>query len=180
MERLRSCAVLGQSPMRFAWGFDEEDGRCQKLKLELAQQIMVLRRLGVTEFSVACDPGVGLYAAEAVEALQQTDEELVLLCVTSYEEQATKWAPYLRGRYFDVLAGCTYASCVSSHPTPGAQLEAYKRTIVQSDIVLAVYDADSARGDDVDTAMEFAAEVHRPIIRIHPDTLAVSAVLQDT
>lgn len=28
--------------MRFPWGFDEEDDRCQKLKMELAQQIMVL------------------------------------------------------------------------------------------------------------------------------------------
>lgn len=26
--------------MRLPWGFDEEDDRCQKLKMELAQQIM--------------------------------------------------------------------------------------------------------------------------------------------
>ena len=50
--------------MRFAWGFDEEAAECHDMKMELAQQIMVLRQQGVTHFSVACDYGVGLYAAE--------------------------------------------------------------------------------------------------------------------
>ena len=34
------CAVIGQPPMCFPWGFDEEDAGCQNLKLELAQKIM--------------------------------------------------------------------------------------------------------------------------------------------
>ena len=51
----KSCAILGHSPMRFAWGFDEEAVECHDMKMELAQQIMVLRQQGVTHFSVACD-----------------------------------------------------------------------------------------------------------------------------
>lgn len=34
------CAVIGQNPMPFPWGFDEEDKFCSKMKTELAQQIM--------------------------------------------------------------------------------------------------------------------------------------------
>ena len=56
--RIYRCAVIGQAPMRFPWGFDEEDDRCQKLKMELAQQIMALRQRGVTQFLTACDCGV--------------------------------------------------------------------------------------------------------------------------
>ena len=56
--RIYRCAVMGQHPMRFPWGFDEEDDRCQKLKMELAQQIMVLHQCGVTQFLTACDCGV--------------------------------------------------------------------------------------------------------------------------
>ena len=97
----KSCAILGHSPMRFAWGFDEEAGACRDMKLELAQQIMVLRQQGVTHFSVACDYGVGLYAAELINVLRDNDPELMLFCVTPYEEQATKWTPELRERYFD-------------------------------------------------------------------------------
>ena len=34
------CAVIGQPPMRFPWGFDEEDSRCCRMKLEMAQRII--------------------------------------------------------------------------------------------------------------------------------------------
>ena len=99
----KSCAILGHNPMRFAWGFDEEAAECHDMKMELAQQIMVLRQQGVTHFSVACDYGVGLYAAEIINALRNDDPELMLFCITPYEEQATKWTPALRERYFDML-----------------------------------------------------------------------------
>ena len=102
------CAVMGQHPLRFPWGFDEEDASCAKMKMELAQQIMVLCQEGVSQFLVACDCGVGLYAAEIVNGLRATtDHDLMLICYTPHEEQATKWAPYLRERYFDMLTAYT-------------------------------------------------------------------------
>ena len=112
--------------MRLPWGFDEEDDRCQKLKMELAQQIMALRQRGVTQFLTACDCGVGLYAAEIVNGLRETtDQDLMLFCYIPHEEQATKWAPYLRERYFTMLEKCTHISVVCPVGTPDAQLQAY-------------------------------------------------------
>lgn len=163
--------------MRFAWGFDEEDTKCKEMKLELLQQIMVLRQQGVTQFAVACDPGVGLYAAEAVNALRETGEPLMLFCVAPHEGQSTKWAPYLRERYFTMLEKCTYLSIVDRPWTPGCQLEAYKRIIAQSEVVLAVYDPDSAQGDEVDTAMQVAFDEKKPVILINPDHFGVTAYL---
>ena len=113
----KSCAILGHSPMRFAWGFDEEAVECHDMKMELAQQIMVLRQQGVTHFSVACDYGVGLYAAELINVLRDNDPELMLFCVTPYEEQATKWTPELRERYFDMLIKCTHMTAAIHHGT---------------------------------------------------------------
>ena len=167
----KSCAILGHNPMRFAWGFDEEAAECHDMKMELAQQIMVLRQQGVTHFSVACDYGVGLYAAEIINALRNADSELMLFCITPYEEQATKWTPALRERYFDMLIKCTHMTAASLHKQPDAQLEAYRTIIRQSDMVLAVYDPASARGDDTDKAISYARELHRPMLMIHPDTL---------
>ena len=60
MKKNVRCAVIGQHPLRFPWGFDEEDNGCRRMKLEMAQRIMELRQRGVTEFRVACDPGVVL------------------------------------------------------------------------------------------------------------------------
>ena len=171
MEGIKSCAILGHNPMRFAWGFDEEAAACYEMKTELAQQIMVLRQQGVTQFSVACDYGVGLYAAEIINALRDNTPELLLFCVTPYEEQAAKWTPALRERYFDMLVKCTHMTAVYTHKQPGAQLEAYRTIIRQSDMVLAVYDPASARGDDADRAIAYAQELNRPIMMIHPDTL---------
>ncbi len=88
-----TCAVIGQPPMRFPWGFDEEDEGCNALKLALAQRIMELRQQGVTCFSVVTDCGIGLYAGEIVNALRAHDPDLMLFVVTPHEEQATKWAP---------------------------------------------------------------------------------------
>lgn len=82
------CAVIGQPPMRFPWGFDEEDSRCCRMKLEMAQHILELCQCGVTEFQVACDPGVGLYAAEVVNALRENGSTIRLVCVLPHEEQA--------------------------------------------------------------------------------------------
>ena len=96
-------------------------------------------------------------------------------CDTPYEEQATKWAPYLRERYFTMLERCTYMTAVSLRKTPTAQLEAYRRIIDQSDMVLAVHDPVSARGDDADKAVEYARQQGRPLLLIHPDTMVSGA-----
>ena len=167
------CAVIGQPPMRFPWGFDEEDSRCCRMKLEMAQRIMELRRRGVTEFQVACDPGVGLYAAEIINILREKDKFLRLVCVIPHEEQATKWTPQLRERYFNMLAGCTELDCIDFHEQPDAQLLAYQRIIKQSGVVLAVYAPDLADGSAEDRAVAYARALGIPIMFLHPETRAV-------
>ncbi len=164
------CAIIGQNPMRFPWGFDEEDDRCRKLKIELAQQIMALRQSGVSQFLVACDCGVGLYAAEIINGLRTTDHDLMLICYTPHEEQATKWAPYLRERYFTMLEQCTYISVVCEVGAPDAQLHAYKKIIDLADMVLAVYDRDTPpTGSAEDSALAYAMDVARkPVLALGP------------
>lgn len=163
------CAVIGQNPMRFPWGFDEEDDRCRKLKIALAQQIMVLRQSGVSQFLVACDYGVGLYAGEIVNGLRMTDRDLMLLCYTPHEEQTTKWAPYLRERYFTMLEQCTLISAVCEVGAPDAQLHAYKKIIDLADVVLGIYDVDiSAAASAEDRALIYAKGQHKPLLMLHP------------
>ena len=170
MNKLIRCAVIGQHPLRFPWGFDEEDKFCSKMKLELAQQIMVLRQSGVSQFLTACDCGVGLYTGEIINGLRMTDRDLMLICYTPHEEQATKWAPYLRERYFDMLTACTYLSAVCEVGAPDVQLHAYKKIIDLADVVLAVYDKDtSPTGGAEDSALAYAMDVARkPVLALAP------------
>lgn len=177
MDKPIRCAIIGQHPMRFPWGFDEEDESCGKMKMELAQQIMVLRQNGVSQFLVACDCGVGLYAAEIINGLRTTDRDLMLLCYTPHEEQATKWAPYLRERYFDVLEKCTYISAVCEVGAPDAQLHAYKKIIDLADVVLAVYDRDTPPADSAeDKALAYAEGQRKSLLLLHPTELTTKQI----
>ena len=178
MDKPLRCAIIGQNPMRFPWGFDEEDDRCRKLKIELAQQIMALRQSGVSQFLPACDSGVGLYAAEIVNGLRATtDHDLMLICYTPHEEQATKWAPYLRERYFDVLEKCTYISAVCEVGAPDAQLQAYKKIIDLADVVLCVYDTDiPATSSAEDRALVYAEGQHKSLVLLHPTELTTKQI----
>ncbi len=170
MDKPIRCAIIGQAPMRFPWGFDEEDKFCSKMKVELAQQIMVLRQSGVSQFLTACDCGVGLYASEIINSLRTTDRDLMLICCIPHEEQATKWAPYLRERYFDTLEKCTYLSAVCKVGAPEAQLQAYRKIIDLADVVLGVYDLGSlALGDAKDRALAYAVDTaHKPVLVLDP------------
>lgn len=171
------CAIIGQNPLRFPWGFDEEDDRCRKLKIELAQQIMVLRQSGVSQFLVACDCGVGLYAAEIINGLRTSDHDLMLLCYTPHEEQATKWAPYLRERYFTILEQCTLISAVCEVGAPDAQLQAYKKIIDLADVVLCVYDTDiPATSSAEDRALAYAEGQHKSLVLLHPTELTTKQI----
>ena len=177
MDKPIRCAIIGQHPMRFPWGFDEEDESCGKMKMELAQQIMALRQNGVSQFLVACDCGVGLYAAEIINGLRTTDRDLMLLCYTLHEEQATKWAPYLRERYFDVLEKCTYISAVCEVGAPDAQLHAYKKIIDLADVVLCVYNTDiPATSSAEDRALAYAEGQHKSLVLLHPTELTTKQI----
>jgi len=175
MEKRGSCAIIGHSPMRFAWGYDEEDNTCGILKDVLMQHIQRLRVSGIRDFMVACDPGIGLWCAEIIIALRDQDTDLRLYCHTPCEEQSTKWAPYLRERYFNILGKCTYMTAEHTKKAPSAQADAYRTIIRQSDMVLAVYDICSLCGDAVDEAMEYARAENKPTILIHPDTFEMTS-----
>ena len=120
--------------------------------------------------TAAWDCGVGLYAAEIINGLRTTDHDLMLICYTPHEEQATKWAPYLRERYFTMLEKCTLISSVREVGASEAQLQAYKKIIDLADVVLAVYDRDTPpTGGAEGSALAYAVDtVHKPVLAVDP------------
>lgn len=59
VKNIKRCAVMGQHPLQFPWGFDEEDDGCIHMKRKLTQCITALYDMGIWEYQVACDPGIG-------------------------------------------------------------------------------------------------------------------------
>lgn len=119
-----TCAVVCSSPRYFPWGYDEEDERCQKMKFVLRQELFHFCAKGICRFSVAVDSGFGLYSAEIINDLCRAIPEMKLICCLPYEEQATKWSPELRNRYFDVLAKCSDLFYADRHYVPGCKYKA--------------------------------------------------------
>ena len=167
----KTCAIIGCSPMCFPWGFDEEDEGCAALKLLLINQITRLRGEGCTRFAFSMDCGVGLYAAEILHGLKGSEEELKTICCVPCEEQATKWTPELRDRYFNALAECTEVVNVGFEKTVGCEFKAHLEAMKEADTVIAVYDPDDPRCEREAAAAAVAEMLNRQVITVDPKTI---------
>ena len=167
----KTCAIIGCSPMCFPWGFDEEDASCAALKLILMNRITRLRSEGCTRFAVSMDCGVGLYAAEILHGLKEADDALETICYVPYEEQATKWTPELRDRYFNALAACTEVVNVAYEKTVGCKFKAYLEAINEADTVIAVYNPANPRCEREAAAVAVADMLNRQVIIVDPKAI---------
>ena len=164
----KTCAIIGCSPMCFPWGFDEEDEGCAALKLILINQISKLKGEGCTRFAVSMDCGVGLYAAEILHGLKEPHDALESVCYVPDEEQATKWTPELRDRYFNALAASTVVVNVAFEKTVGCEFKAYLEAINEVDAVIAVYDPDDPRCEREAAAAAVAEMLNKQILTLVP------------
>ncbi|MBR4393346.1 MAG: DUF1273 family protein [Oscillospiraceae bacterium] len=167
----KTCAIIGCSPMNYLWGFDEEDERCAALKLILMNQISKLRGEGCTRFAVSLDCGVGLYVAEIIRGLKESDGELKAVCYVPYEEQATKWTPELRDRYFNALAECTEVINVSYEKTVGCEFRAHLAAMNEADTVIAVYDPEDPLCEREAAAAAVAEMLNKQIHTLDPKAI---------
>jgi uncharacterized phage-like protein YoqJ len=165
------CAIIGCSPMCFPWGFDEEDEGCAALKLILLNRITKLRSEGCARFAVSMDCGAGLYAAEILHGLKESDGALETICYVPYEEQATKWTSELRDRYFNALAACTEVVNVAYEKTVGCEFKAHLEAINEADTVIAVYDPETPRCEREASAVAVAKRLGKEILLIDPKAI---------
>ena len=167
----KTCAIIGCSPVCFPWGFDEEDEGCAALKLILMNWITKLRGEGYTRFHISMDCGAGLYAAEILHGLKESDEELETICYVPYEEQATKWTPELRERYFNALAACTEAVNAAYEKTVGCEFKAHLEAINEADTVIAIYAPEDPRCEREVAAVAVAEMLNRQVVTVDPKAI---------
>ncbi len=170
----KNCAIIGCSPMCFPWGFDEEDEGCTALKLILMNCITKQRSLGAARFHISMDCGVGLYAAEILQGLKEADSEIEYVGYVPFEEQATKWTPDLRNRYFNVLASCTEVEYVSPEKTVGCEFKAYLQAIKNADTMIIIYDPDNPQCEREAAIVAVAKEWNKQALAIDPKSIRLS------
>ena len=117
---------------------------------------------------------MGLYAAEILHGLKESDEELETICYVPYEEQATKWTPELRDRYFNALAVCTEVVNVAYEKTVGCEFKAHLEAIKDSDTVIAVYDPDDPLCERETAAAAVAEVLNKRVLVLDPKAIRLS------
>ena len=117
------------------------------------------------------DCGAGLYSVEILHGLKGSEEELETICYVPYEEQATKWTPELRDRYFNALAACTEVVNVAYEKTVGCDFKAYLKAINEADTVIVVYDPDDPRCGREAAAVAVAEMLNRQVITVDPKAI---------
>ena len=167
----KTCAIIGCSPMCFPWGFDEEDEGCAALKLILMNRISRLRGEGYTRFAISMDCGVGLYAVEIIQGLKESNDALETICYVPYEEQATKWTPELRDRYFNALAACTEVVNVAYEKTVGCVFKAHLEAMKEADTLIAVFNPDNPRCEREAAAAAVAEMLNKQILTLDPKAI---------
>ena len=105
-------------------------------------------------------------AAEILHGLQESDDALETICVVPYEEQATKWTPELRDRYFNALAACTEVVNAAYEKTVGCEFKAYLEAMKDADTVIAVYDPDNPRCEREAAAVAVAEMLNKQVLTL--------------
>ena len=126
---------------------------------------------GCTRFAISMDCGVGLYAAEILQGLKESDGNLEIVSYVPYEEQATKWTPELRDRYFNALAECTEVVNVSYEKTVGCEFKAYLEAINEADTVIAVFDPQNPLCEREAAAVAVAEMLNKQVLTLDPKAI---------
>lgn len=166
-----TCAFTGHRPSSFSFGYDEENANCQRLKLLMASQTMLLIENGVSTFFTGMALGVDTWGAEIVLEFKKQRPDLQLIAVLPCETQADKWSVEQRERYFDTLSECDDVITLNARFTPECMLERNRYMVDHANYILAVYNG-SGKGGTAYT-VRYAREKKREVIVIHPDTLEI-------
>ena len=171
MLNMTACAFTGYHPTKFSFGYDEEDEKCKRLKLVMAQQIGSLVESRISLFYTGMAQGIDQWGAEIVLAMKRKYPHVQLIAVLPCETQANRWSSAQRERYFNTLASCDDVITLNAHYKPQCMLECNRYIVDHAEYLLAVYDG-NPKGDTAYT-VRYAREKNRQITVIHPDTLEI-------
>lgn len=169
---MTACSFTGHRPQRFSFGYDEDDPKCDSLKVKMIMKTCELIEKGVRTFYTGMAQGVDQWAAEIVLDMKQHYHDVRLIAVLPCETQAAKWTPEQRDRYYNIIDRSDEAIPLQDRYTSDCMHKRNRWLVEHAEYLLAVYD-DSGKGGTAYT-VRYAREKQRQIISIHPDTLKVS------
>ena len=126
---------------------------------------------GIWQIHPFCEGNTRATAVFILHGLKESDGALETICYVPCEEQATKWTPELRDRYFNALAACTEAVNVAYEKTVGCEFKAYMEAINEADTVIAVYDPNDPCCERETAAVTVAEMLNTQVVTVDPKAI---------
>lgn len=134
------CGFTGHRPEKLPWGTDEDDPRCQALKLLIFREVEQAALDGAAVFCCGMARGCDLYFAEAVLQLKRTKPDLRLEAWLPCPGQADRWPDADRIRWERLLNACDCVHVVEPYYTDGCMLRRDKAMADGTDELITVWD----------------------------------------
>lgn len=176
------CAVLGHKPTRFKFKYKENYKLCVKLKKQMQEQFQALYEEGIHCFWVSGTLGVGIWAGEILLRMKEQPEfqALELTVLRPYLGHDREWDDRSRRRLQFLFQHSQGQPAIVSAPAPNAFKQLGFYMVDNADYLLAVYDDDSAKQDQLWETVDYARRRGRNIILLDPDTAAVKGTSSRT
>ncbi len=97
------CAIFGENPDELEFGYDEEYPTCAEMKYRLVNAMQLLISEGCTRFVTTLEQGASMWGAEACAAINELGGSVTLIAAPMHEDQASRWHPERRERYFRLI-----------------------------------------------------------------------------
>lgn len=171
----KSCAITGDKPTRFKFGYKEDYSLCKKIKRVMTEQIKELYQNGVTRFYIGGSLGVDIWAGEIILRLKEQPgyENIELVVVVPYKGHDLNWDERSRKRleflikHSEEYLAAGDSNCQESYTKRNCYM------VDQTGCVLAVCDNGIKGLSAVREMLSYAHKRERQIIFIHPDTAEV-------
>lgn len=87
------------------------------------------------------------------------------------EDQASKWSPNLRDRYYEVLEKCSESASVSLYDSPTCELDAMLEAIDASATVLVMKSAEKPQSKAFAVALRYAEKMGKEVMILNAPSL---------
>jgi uncharacterized phage-like protein YoqJ len=130
--------------------------------------------LGHDTFITGMAIGADQLFANAVIMLKNAGHQIRLVAAVPFEGQEGKWPAKSQGAYREIIARCDHVQIICPGAYAPQKMQIRNRWMVDnSDTTLAVWNG--AKSGGTWNCLEYARERGNSILRLHPETLAISA-----
>lgn len=134
-----TCCFTGHRPDKLAWGLDENDPDCRRLRIEIALQLENLYSAGKRRFICGMALGCDLLFAEAVLEMRSEYSDVTLEAAIPCDSQADSWPAAQKERYCAILQSCDKVSFVQHEYTAGCMMRRNRYMVDHSSVLLACF-----------------------------------------